>query len=93
MRAALKSDLEVVGEAGDATEPNPLARILRPAQGLDGRRDARHGRDLDHRRVTPGRPAQRGSDLHPLRRRRDEGAVPGSVKHLLCHLHPSGGRR
>ena len=30
MRRALEEDLEVVGEAGDATEATPLARALRP---------------------------------------------------------------
>src|SRR5215207_5124527 len=61
-----------------------------PRRGLDGRRDAGHGRDLGHRRVALGRPAERGGNSYPSQRRRNEDTSPGSRRGGVRRQAPNG---
>src|SRR5829696_8599005 len=61
-----------------------------PRRGLDGRRDAGHGRDLGHRSVALGRPTERGGNPYPLRRRRNEDTCTRSRCGSIRRQAPNG---
>jgi hypothetical protein len=70
MRLALEENLEVVDEAGDATEAIPLAPAA-PRRNPDGHRHAGgHEQDRGHREAALSRPVERRGGPHPARRRR-----------------------